>query len=604
MWRWLKENSNIIFLLVIGLLVRFVFMDHHGLSNDELSGWERTQYHEWNSFWYYGITFGDMHPPFYQVLLRVWVHIWGNSEWGVQSLSILFYLLNSLLIYQISKKYFTKETAFWCTLLYIGFSFPIYGTVFSRPYLSGVFFLLLLFYWIQVLASRLSFSWKYLLFIGLSFWGAMSSHYYAFLVAGVMGVLGLFYLTDARQRWMLFGGGVLALVLYIPFIHITLFQLTQTVGNWIPKPTWTWIFTFFKQYFNDSSLLAICFAFLAMYVLWKRRSVPCSRLEYFTAGIFVSSFLIGFLISVFFTPVLRDMVMLFMLPFFFLLLFSRVELLKVAVRRVVFSGILIVSVFHTFLVYRLNDLIHYGEFQAVGKCLNEDYRKYGQKNIEQASFCEPKYLNFYLDHPIDEPLLDWNSSLVLFDLKDRLEATSANYFALNYNTNLNKSMYLELIQRYFPQKIYGVGNRMWGHYLFKREKNEAVQFDFKSANCDSNEFFGGIKRVVGQLYSYKNMNQYALVESTVEMKEAGELFLVAVVNRKGSLLTYENGDAYLYFAPDQKRLANQASRFKAFLAVDLPDGLKPTDELSIYFWNPSKHPVHYTPIQLQFKNKF
>jgi len=39
-----KQHGIFISLLVIGLIFRFSFMYHQGLSNDELSGWVRTKF--------------------------------------------------------------------------------------------------------------------------------------------------------------------------------------------------------------------------------------------------------------------------------------------------------------------------------------------------------------------------------------------------------------------------------------------------------------------------------------------------------------------------------------------------------------------------------
>ena len=142
----LKKHWVFVTLLIIGLIVRLIFMSEQGMSNDELSAWYRTRFSDWDIFWTQGVKVGDMHPAFYQVLLWVWVRIFGDSEWAIRSTSLLFYILNSYLLYRIGSKYFTQLGALLLQGLYIGLTFTVLNTVFARPYNSGIFFLLIAFW--------------------------------------------------------------------------------------------------------------------------------------------------------------------------------------------------------------------------------------------------------------------------------------------------------------------------------------------------------------------------------------------------------------------------------------------------------------------------
>lgn len=138
--RVIKKHWVFLSLLFLGLFIRLVFMHYQGLSNDELSAWHRTHLSSWNDFWVQGVKIGDMHPAFYQVLLWIWVRVFGDSEFALRSTSLLFYIFTSLLVYRIGLQHFSKFSALLFQALYVGLAFTIMNTVFARPYNSGVFF--------------------------------------------------------------------------------------------------------------------------------------------------------------------------------------------------------------------------------------------------------------------------------------------------------------------------------------------------------------------------------------------------------------------------------------------------------------------------------
>ena len=178
--RLLKKHWVFVSLLLLGLLIRLIFMHYQGLSNDELSAWHRTHFSNWDDFWVKGIKVGDMHPAFYQVLLWIWIKLFGDSEFAIRSTSLIFYILSSLLIYRIGIRHFSKFSGLLLIALYAGLTFTVMNSVFARPYNSGVFFLLLAFYGILELKVQQQHLWRWTLLIAISLVGAMLSHYFAF----------------------------------------------------------------------------------------------------------------------------------------------------------------------------------------------------------------------------------------------------------------------------------------------------------------------------------------------------------------------------------------------------------------------------------------
>ena len=169
MLKWLKNHRYFFLLLGIGFLFRSYFIIEQGLSNDELSAWNRTQTTSWNELWFYGIQVGDMHPGFYQVFLWIWVHLFGDSEWSLRSTSLLFFVLNTSLIYHIANKYFSRFSGLLTLALLTGLSFAVTNSVFARPYNSGEFFVLVSFLSILEIKHTSSFHWKWGLFLIIGF---------------------------------------------------------------------------------------------------------------------------------------------------------------------------------------------------------------------------------------------------------------------------------------------------------------------------------------------------------------------------------------------------------------------------------------------------
>ena len=89
---WFRQHWVFLTVLLACLAARIVFSTGQGFSNDELSALVRTRLSGWNNFWFYGVTFGDMHPALYQTLLWLWVRCFGEGEFMVRLPGLLLFL--------------------------------------------------------------------------------------------------------------------------------------------------------------------------------------------------------------------------------------------------------------------------------------------------------------------------------------------------------------------------------------------------------------------------------------------------------------------------------------------------------------------------------
>ena len=594
-----KQHGMFISLLFIGLIFRFSFMFHQGLSNDELSGWVRTQFSDWNSFWHFGVKAGDMHPVFYQAFLWVWVRIFGDSEWALRSTSIFFYLLNSWMIYQICRRFFSKQIGLAVVALYVGLTFTIIHTVFARPYNSGTFFLLLAVWSIFEIERReKSFSFW---FVGLSigFLGAMLSHYYAFIAASIIGLCALFYVSKPNIKVILICG-IASILAFLPHWPITAFQLNQGGLRWLSPPKWNWLFDFGYQFFNFSWILFAFFVGIIVYSFLKAEHFK-SKEERFVLRVFLLTYLLGHLISVFYTPVLRELVMLYSLPFLFIYLFRGFHFYSGKAFNWALLIFPILIGLQSIFVSKLLEPKNFGVFREIGQSVNQADQKLGRENMDFASnFNSITYLNYYCNIPINEPIIDWTNPEVVYQLADRAKNSSKDYFVYNWSNNFHLPMYYEVLRNHFPyvykhqvffnsavtilSKKKTVFKSMQKHKLTTKFENT-----FQSGVVSNEEFIGAII-IPAKTLKDCSSTEYFTVEAKGKLSNASPLFLVVTLERDGEMLM-SGENAVLYAAYDQARLLDTVKNVKFFNAFSLPENVLDTDVIHIYFWNPEKKKV-------------
>ncbi|PIR92858.1 hypothetical protein COT99_03990 [Candidatus Falkowbacteria bacterium CG10_big_fil_rev_8_21_14_0_10_43_10] len=91
----------------------------------------------------------EVHPPFYYILLKYWILIFGGGEFAVKFLSVLFGAGTIILVYYIAKRWFKDEnialySAFFTAILPMQIEFSQE----ARPYIIFSFFILLSGFWL------------------------------------------------------------------------------------------------------------------------------------------------------------------------------------------------------------------------------------------------------------------------------------------------------------------------------------------------------------------------------------------------------------------------------------------------------------------------
>jgi len=590
-------------LLLLGLIIRILFINEQGLSNDELSAWYRTRFTDWNSFWELGVKTGDMHPAFYQVLLWIWVRVFGDSEWALRSTSLIFYILNSYLIYQICSRYFIKLSGLFIQAIYVGLTFTIMNTVFTRPYNSGTFFLLLSFWAVlEIRNNTVQSKWKWTIILAVSLLGAMLSHYFAFLVASVLGAISMVYVGKKNIKFILISGGI-AIIGFLPHISITLFQTGRGGLGWLAAPDKYWITDFIHQFFNESWILFAILVGLLLIAILLFGFKKITGEMIFSFAIFVVTFCGAFVLSHIFTPILRDLVMLFLLPFLMIPLFSVINFKEGWKSNLLIASVAIVPLIHSIWFHKVFEPNHFGDFKNIGKEINLAINQYSKDSITFASnYNNVEYINYYVENDLEETIIDWDQPNAFDLLNKKVQKAKTPYFCYSVNNKYHSPMFLELIRQYYPKVQKTYLTKYSSFYLFSKKGDRNLKDVFYTGKyIDPGfvdyEFFNEKKIALKSLPELKSAKDYYLIKSSGEIIGNQPVFLVAVIERDSQILM-KNELPYAYFAFDQSKLKNAGSEQEFLLAFDLPEGLMDSDILKIYFWNPQKGKIKTSNLKL------
>lgn len=590
---FIRRNWLFLTLLFMGLVVRFLFMKEQGFSNDELSALCRTRFNSLGELWENGVKNGDMHPAFYQTLLWIWIKIFGENEFLIRLLSLIFYVANSWLIYRISCKYFSKESGVLITALYAGLSFTVMNTVFARPYNSGTFFLLVSLFSILELKTVQSGKWKFTLLLTFGLIGAMLSHYFAFWVAFVLGVCSIFFVGKRNIKYVLIAGFV-ATVCFLPHLRITDFQLAKGGLQWLDPPGWMWLPDFTKQFMNDSWVIAgVIFSIFILLFLKFGKIRPTDR-SVLLLAVFMLSFFGAVAISYAYTPILRDLVMLFILPFLLIPVMGSLKIkqgLYFELFAILF--VLLVSVDSVFRD-RILEPDKFGVFKEIGEQIDRADKEFSRDSIGYASnFNSVDYINYYVEQDLKEELKDWLDQRSLAKVHDRVEQSRTPYFCYSFNHVYHSPLYLEIIRKYYPGLERSYLTRFSSYYLFTKKKERQLPAPFASiVPTDSvettMEYFGFMQFRVGDLPVGKGYKNYFLVKCDGTLLEEKPFYMVVTLARDGKMVMSKEEQPVFYLAFDQSIVQEAGIKGEFFTAFELPDKARESDEIQVSFWNPER----------------
>ncbi|MDI3526654.1 MAG: hypothetical protein PWR03_837 [Tenuifilum sp.] len=335
-------NGTLILILAFGIVLRFYNLFSIPFTYDEFSAIFRTNFSNFSDLIKYGVKV-DGHPAGIQVFLFYWIRLFGVNEWIVKFPFLLFGVFSIYLTYLNGRIWLNNTAAFLASAFIATLQYTVIYSQIARPYVSGLFFVLAMFYyWSLIVKGENKKEWSvyflYVLFTSL----CLYNHYFSFLQASIIGVYGLLIIPKER-RVGYFIANAIALLLFTPHLGIFLNHLSiGGVGGWLGKPNWNFFIHYLLYAFGYSTILFLFVIAVFFYGIVKNRNNEKEKLVMFSVFALLP-FIIGFVYSVLVNPVLQYSVLIFSFPFLLYFLFANVDELKPTIRFILVSFVLIIN---------------------------------------------------------------------------------------------------------------------------------------------------------------------------------------------------------------------------------------------------------------------
>ncbi len=248
----MKNKILILIPFVIALVLRIIFIEQKNLWFDEIYSWNVSQA---NLKAIIEMSAGDIHPPFYYIILKFWTLLFSDSVFSLRMLSVTISLAGMMFIYLLCRKIFkTNIEIFFALLLYAVSPLNIYYSQEVRMFNLNLFLCLgSVYFFISYLSKpNVRNGLSYSAFTVLAFY----THYFAFLIFFTQAVILLIIFLKKEvdfpfiRNFLPYYLGVL--ILYVPWFGKFLYQVNKGQQWRVPQETYQVLlntFAFFKENF-------------------------------------------------------------------------------------------------------------------------------------------------------------------------------------------------------------------------------------------------------------------------------------------------------------------------------------------------------------------
>jgi len=479
----------LLFILVIAVALRFYHFNQLPFTWDELSAWSRLHFDSFSDLIEYGIK-PDGHPAGVQVFLYFWTALLGDKEYIVKLPFNLMGVVSVYMIYKIGEIWWSKNTGLVSAAYLSSMQFFVLYSPIARPYVSGLFFTLMMVYF-----------WSYYMFkvpdkkhlAGFIIFAALSSynHHFSLLFAAIVGLTGLMIVPkNALKEYIL--AGLLIFILYIPHLPIFFHQLgiggIGGDGNWLAKPSPYFIINFIQWAFHYSSWVIMLFLLLVVIAFVHIKSIRNNHYKWrkiliLNIWVFLP-IVIGYSYSILVNPVIQFSMLIFSFPYLFLIVFSTYKEIKLP-----FLIPLIVLIIGLNIYTLIHDRKH---FQII---FNQPFNStadilVSQKNINAKDIFLihnyiPEYQNYYLEKNNlgdTASISIYNKNYTLSKMDSLLGSIKQDYVLLS---GLPEN-YIALATQYFPGLLLRKNGYTYEAYLLSREESSALPLHSLISSLDFN----------------------------------------------------------------------------------------------------------------------
>lgn len=467
-----RTSNKILLLLIIGIAILLRCWDYFDLpyiTYDEFGVIYSTRLKSFNELLTQRIL-PDGHPAGMSVFSYYWIKLVGMEAYWVKLPFIIFGISSVYLTWMIGRKWFNNSVGLF-SASYVAFLqyFVLYSQI-SRPYISGLFFVLLMVNaWTNIIfRDEKKYSASYFTYIIASAL-CCYNHHFSLLFALIVGITGLFYCRKELFKDYILAG-LSIFLLYIPHFKILFNQLSLGGLTWLGPPSNDFLIKYLYYAFQYSYLtLASVFIVILLggfYALnkgfYKKRFFIISLVW------FLLPIIIGFAYSRLVSPVIQYSMLIFSFPFFLLAIFALIREMKFwqnalgvsLIALMIISGLIFERQHYNYFYHSLPT----DSYEKINAELSNSL----QGDVDVIVDC-PAYVNYYFQQkglfPVSATLLDSISTLKSFQ---SYVANSKAKKLLYMESNAGARENYQIIRKYFPKVIEHTAYLGGDYYVFAK----------------------------------------------------------------------------------------------------------------------------------------
>jgi hypothetical protein len=469
----IRISSNhlvLVFILLIGTLLRIWHLADIPLTHDEFSVVFRTGYDSFADLINHGVLV-DVHPAGVQVFVNYWVALFGDSAIAVKIPFILFGIFSILMVYKLGEEWFNPSVGLITAVFVACLEYTVMYSQIARPYMSGMFFSLLMVYgWQRYLFSPGRSPVAWLIVYVLASAVCAYNHYFSLMFAALVGVTGVFFITRKRfLAYMLAGAGIF--VLYIPHLPVFFHQFSEKgVEGWLGKPENDFIIDYIGYIFHFSPLVYVMVAIILVAGIRFRKGPALLKSKFFYISLawFSLPILIGFFYSRYVNAVLQYSGLIFTFPFLLFLAFGTLPDFKKLVKYLAVPLISLVLILTLIYGRQYYSLFYQSRFKHLILDTEQTVNKYGEDNCLVIMDSHKKISDYYYDAlDISFEHFHYDDFAHKKEFIDLIKRTDKDYLSLAVDSRTDLAL-PGIIMQFYPhmmlKKDYFGGN----YYLFSK----------------------------------------------------------------------------------------------------------------------------------------
>jgi hypothetical protein len=615
----IRQHIDLLLILLVGFMLRLTISYQHSYNNDELSAINRLRYDTVDELIEKGVKTGDMHPAGVQVFMKGWSSVFGTGELALRLPFVLCGVFSILVVYFIGLKWFNRRTGIFASALLSILYFPVIQSELARPYSPGLLIALLTAWFYHKVVFDEVKNYKNAVFLGLCFAAGMYTHYFLFLFVAFIGVTGLFFLNRENFKFY-FLAAILGIVLFLPHLPVTLYHLQVGGLGWLGPPSPDFLLQFLFYVFNGSWMFISLLLLVLVLSFMTAAPATVFRSKNFVliAVWFFGIYLVGHVLSLVSTPLLKFPVMLFALPFLFLMI-------GVCVSRSGFYKLVLVIVFAAGMISTIFEKELYGDrhmgYREIAGRMVEWNSKYGKENIYTVyNLSNPDYMNFYATRFGDSVDFDWDVIEFADDYAIRrdLMTRTEEYCVVGYSERLTLPNVFETVREFYPNIVEYNRYDNAAVFLMSQDSvskdrrsifedeskapyrlNDWVVFSLPNPDsiclgagqsyCLLSDKFQYYPEFIFKTREVADIeNKYLKIEVNADCPVDGQLTAFISGTRNGEPLIQPNGEVF-WMGHDLEEMLittkNPQCEGAAYWAFKIPEYIKETDELKVSLWN-------------------